>query len=391
MKILTAVFLLLVMHSVATFGTTYQVKSVTEFEQVSKELQPGDEIIILKGTYENWAVNIDAKGTASKPIVISGEAEQATIFSGIQNQCIFKITGAYIILKNLRFDKNKVVRENGNSGTLIELSESNHCSVERCSFIDNESKVQFLPLVIISGNGAYNGVEACEFRSNINSIDLQVKITEKSVPQNTVIKNNVFRNKAKVSWPNGNGGECVQIGQDPILLGNQEAFSLVSKNKFINCNAENEVISNKSSKNIYLKNYFQNNDGELVMRGGHDCLITGNVFRGGTGGIRVNGTGHKITNNDIRGIKTAIRLMYGMSAGKNETGFYMAASGCSITNNKITNAQTGILEGDGKNIDWTGKFDVKRYPSRVLQDVAPFDNTLSNNKFSGVTVPVSKQ
>ena len=76
--------------------------------------------------------------------------------------------------------------------------------------------------------------------------------------------------------------------------------------------------------------------------------------------------------------------MYGMTKGKNETGFYVAASDCEISNNKITNAQTGILVGDNKNEDWTGKFDTKRYPSPVLQNVAPFNNKLNGNVFKNV-------
>ena len=53
------------------------------------------------------------------------------------------------------------------------------------------------------------------------------------------------------------------------------------------CNGEPEVISNKSSNNIYRKNYFEDCDGELVMRGGHDCVIDSNVIKGGNSGIRV--------------------------------------------------------------------------------------------------------
>ena len=74
--------------------------------------------------------------------------------------------------------------------------------------------------------------------------------------------------------------------------------------------------------------------------------------------------------------------MYGMAKGKEETGFYIAASNCTVTGNKIGNATTGILIGDSKNTDWTGKFDTTRYPSRVIQDVAPFDNKIENNQFS---------
>lgn len=80
--------------------------------------------------------------------------------------------------------------------------------------------------------------------------------------------------------------------------------------------------------------------------------------------------------------------MYGMAKGKDEIGFYIAASGCTIKNNQIRDANTGILIGDNKDEDWTGKFDTKRYPSPVMQSVAPFDNQISGNGFLNVRTTV---
>jgi poly(beta-D-mannuronate) lyase len=238
-----------------------------------------------------------------------------------------------------------------------------------------------MPIVVVSGQGEYNQVDHCTFTGNIDNQELQVRITKEACPLYTVIENNLFQDKNKVSWKVFNGGECVQIGQDPILLGTIQAKTMVRENRFIRCNGEPEVISNKSSNNTYLKNYFEDCDGELVMRGGHNCIIDSNTIKGGNSGIRVNGTGHQITHNDIINVKTAIRLMYGMARGKTEIGFYIAASDCLIKYNRIENAGIGILIGDSKNADWTGKFDTTRYPSRVMQDVAPFNNILADNTF----------
>jgi poly(beta-D-mannuronate) lyase len=71
-----------------------------------------------------------------------------------------------------------------------------------------------------------------------------------------------------------------------------------------------------------------------------------------------------------------------MANGKNETGFYIAASNCVIKNNHINNVETAILVGDNKNEDWTGKFDTTKYPSRVMQDVAPANNEFKDNVFT---------
>ncbi|MEO7215416.1 hypothetical protein [Mucilaginibacter sp.] len=106
---------------------------------------------------------------------------------------------------------------------------------------------------------------------------------------------------------------------------------------------------------------------------------------------RVNGTAHTITNNSFKELPIAIRLMYGMAKGKIDTGFYIAASDCVIKNNKINHCGTGILIGGSKNADWTGKFDTKRYPSRTMQDVAPFNNEVKSNAIKNTRVPVLKE
>lgn len=365
----------------------YPVSSEKEFKAIQSLLVPGDEVVIKNGNYTDWALDISSKGTSAKPILIHAEKQGMVVFSGNVNTPVFKVSGDYIFIKGISF-KNCVLTK---TGVLIEFRATNNCQVSNCDFSANRVTAQFTPLVIISGNGNINIIAGCSFTSNIDNQDVQVKITKDSFPKLTLIENNLFSDKAKVSWQNGNGGECVQIGQDPVLLGNQRPETTVQKNRFIRCNGENEVISNKSSGNKYTNNYFENNDGELVMRGGHDCVIADNTFRGGTGGIRINGTGHTIINNKIDGIQTAIRLMYGMAKGKEEIGFYIAASDCTLKNNMISNATTGILIGDSKDADWTGKFDTKRYPSPVMQSVAPFNNNIGDNSFKNVKTEVVKK
>lgn len=374
-----------------SFAEIYKVKRLEELKIVAEKLAPGDEVIIQNGNYSNWSIEINSKGTLEKPIIIKAETNGQVIFYGDVERNLFRITGNFINLNGFAFKSCTLKKAEKSTGVLIELNSTSNCKVSQCSFEGNIVKAQFMPLVIISGNGESNTIDSCNFISNVDNQDVQIKVTKESFPLNTKITHNSFSFKNKVSWKNGNGGECIQVGQDPVLLGNQTPKTFVSENTFTECNGENEVISNKSSGNTYTKNYFKNNDGELVMRGGHDCVISDNVFEGGTGGIRINGTGHLIKNNKISGIKTAIRLMYGMAKGKAETGFYISASNCKIVNNTISNADTGILVGDSKNADWTGKFDVKKYPSPVLQNIQPFDNDISGNHFKNVKIEILKQ
>lgn len=380
--------LLLLLSFLCASATDHKVSTPEEFQKAATIVHPGDAIVIANGNYSNWFLTVDTRGTADKPIIIRSETTGKVVFSGRADKPVFRLTGAFTVLSGLVFTDCRLLKEKTSSGVLVELNNTVSCRVTECTFARDTADAQFMPLVIISGNAEHNRIDHCSFTGNIDNMEVQVRISRNEIPQHTLIDQNVFRDKPKVSWKNANGGECVQIGQDPVLLGKQYAYSIVRNNRFIACKGEAEVISNKSSGNSYINNYLEDCDGELVMRGGHDCIIDSNTIKGGTGGIRINGTHHTITSNKLEGLATGIRLMYGMAKGKEETGFYIAASDCSVKQNYIHNCRVGILIGDSKNADWTGKFDTKRYPSRVMQDIAPFDNKLSDNVIRNTKEPV---
>lgn len=389
MKNFLLLCLLLITH--AASSKSYIVRSEQEFEKISQQVKPGDEVVIATGTYTPWSLTLSFSGTKSQPVLVRGERTGSVMFTGTVQETVFKITGSHITLKGIDFINCTVVKADKMTGSLVELNNSSYCRVTECRFSQNVAKSQYMPIVIISGKGESNQVDNCRFTGNVDNQEVQVKITKETSPQNSLIEKNIFQDKKKVTWPNSNGGECVQVGQDPILLGTVQSHTTVRDNRFIRCNGEPEVISNKSSNNIYKRNYFEQCDGELVMRGGHDCVVDSNTIKGGNSGIRVNGTGHVITNNQITDVKTGIRLMYGMAAGKTDIGFYVSASDCVVKNNRIENATTGIFIGDSKNANWTGKFDTVRYPSRVMQDIAPANNTVADNIFVKTQTEMVKQ
>jgi poly(beta-D-mannuronate) lyase len=383
--------IVMLLVSSTCFCKTYLVHTQTEFESAAQQIKPGDLITIANGTYTPWVVTLPTSGTEKQPITVTAQTAGKVIFTGNVTQTLFNLTGNFIVLKEIKFANCSLIKASGKNGLLIDLKDTKHSRVTNCQFESNIAKAQFMPLLTVSGRGEYNQIDHCSFTGNIDNQDIQVKITKEACPAFTLINHNTFRDKPKVSWKNYNGGECVQIGQDPVLLGTAMASATVRDNTFISCNGEGEVISNKSSGNRYIKNYFENCEGELVMRGGHDCLIDSNNIKGGSGGIRANGTGHIITNNIISSVKTGIRLMYGMAKGKNDTGFYIAAENCVIKNNSISKAETGVLVGDNKNQNWSGKFDTVKYPSRVMQDIAPADNTIKDNIFTNNTTNILYQ
>ncbi|MDI3320993.1 chondroitinase-B domain-containing protein [Pinibacter soli] len=391
-KIFSGLFtcLLLIFFATNTFAITVTVHTAAELEAAVDKAKPGDVVLIANGKYADWNCMLTGRGEAGKPVIVRAESSGKVSFGGPVMKTIFRITGTYLELSGITFSECKVSRTPGQTTTLVQLEGSTGCRVSGCSFEKNEVMSQFMPIVVISGKGESNRVDHCSFISNVNNMEVQVVVAKVATPFHTMIDHNEFRNKAKVTWPVFNGGECVQVGQDPVLLGNISSFTTVRDNRFIECNGEPEVISNKSSDNKYINNSLTNCEGELVMRGGFDCIVDSNIVEGGACGIRINGAHHTVTNNRISNVKTAIRLMYGMATGKTEIGFYIAASDCIITNNKISHVQTGILVGDSKNADWTGKFDVKRYPSRTMQDVSPANNKIENNSITDAQTEIMR-
>jgi poly(beta-D-mannuronate) lyase len=94
-------------------------------------------------------------------------------------------------------------------------------------------------------------------------------------------------------------GECLRTGDS--ARGPQSAFTVVRSNLFELCVSDDEVISNKSSDNLFLGNTFRHNIGSLTLRHGNRSRIDGNFFIANEGGIRVYGHDHEIVNNYFEG------------------------------------------------------------------------------------------
>jgi len=259
--------MLLVANVVKLSAKEFVIGTVEELNEIQGKAHPGDVITIKDGIYSGWKAEVKVSGTAAAPIMIRAQHAGKVVFTGDVTDVVFEVKGSFILLKDLSFKDCVLSKANGKTGLLINLNSTESSRITACVFDNNSVKQQFMALVRISGNGKNNIVDRCSFSKNKDNQDLQVSVSKESCPQNTIIRNNLFRDKEPVSWKNNNGGECVQIGQDPVLLGTIKANTLVRDNTFIKCNGEPEVISNKSSGNSYISNRFENCEGELVMRG----------------------------------------------------------------------------------------------------------------------------
>jgi len=351
------------------------ISDIGAFNSALKKAGAGDTIFISAGTFKNWEASIHVSGTENYPLVISGSKKAPTVFSDtISGNPFFRIKGQHIELTNIEFSNTSFRRP------IVVLDSCSNSGISNCTFKNNTAMKQFNHMVSVSGNGSQNQIVNCTFDNIANGQLVSVRIGE-VYPTKTLIAHNTFMNIPKNKY--GNGAESVQVGQDAVNYGTAKSEVIVENNKFIRCNGEAEVISNKSSGNIYRNNQFENCEGAIVMRGGHECEIAGNTFQGGSIGVRLSGTRHHVYNNEINNTEVGILLLYGTGV-EYEPAFYTAVSNCVFENNIILSPKKcGIKIGDKKGatrpINNTGKHAML---DPVLRHIYP----PVNNKFISNTI-----
>lgn len=362
--------LLLLLTTVTSFSTsltfaniTRPVRTLEAFAQAIEIAKPGDQIVIANGEYQNWSIEIDCEGTANLPISIKAQKEHAVVFTGTNR---FRVTGNHLKLSGFVFEDCDFQSD------LIEFKSAKNNTLSHCIFRNSGGDKA---AIAIKPGASNNLITECEFINlEARSINLTINedIQSLGIPVHNVIRNNLFRD---IPAKGENGRETIKIGQNQPENGHIRAMTLVEENTFIRCNGEGEIISNKCAGNIYRNNTFQDCDGELVMRGGRDCLIEGNKMYNCKGGIRLSGTGHTVQNNWIINSRTTgIRLLYGMTS--EQGGHYQAPSDCLITQNTVVNpAEAGIRIGDGRNKDWGTE--------KGIQSIAPKNNRFVRNIITG--------
>lgn len=134
--------------------------------------------------------------------------------------------------------------------------------------------------------------------------------------------------------------------------------NVVEYNLFDNCDGENEIITVKTSNNIFRYNTFKNSMGSLSFRLGSNNQAYGNYFYGEgasaswsddnyqTGGIRAYGSGHLIYDNYMENLTgTSWRLPILIDSGdtSDSTGAdsHETPSNISVTNNTIVDSVGG--------------------------------------------------
>lgn len=269
---------------------TFNVNSVSSYNNAVSNSNSGDVIIWKKGTFKDIDIRLDKSG-----IVLKAEELGGTIFNGASKLLVTgndnKIEGFQYIGGNITNDKI-VIESRGDRNDFSHIVIKDYFCQKYVVFTDRAQRNKF----------SYSTFENRTFIGDKNIFQITISETESSY---NVISHCQFLN---FRGP-GNGAD---YGVEPIRIGQTFKSDREFKSRcvveycyFSQCNGDAEIISNKSSENIYRYNTFENNPyGTLVLRHGSKCLVYGNYFLNGDGGVRIKqGQDHFVFNNYFSDIK----------------------------------------------------------------------------------------
>ncbi len=280
----------------------------TDFKDLCKRVVAGDTIVLADGDWKDTKLTFDRLvGTADSPITIRAATSGKVVFSG---QSQLRFSGQHLIVDGLVFQNTQT------SDVLESRSHSqrhaHHCRVTNCVFDQSPDAEKGMESRWLSLYGTNNRVDHCRFvgkRSRGTTLVVWVDDT----PNHHRIDHNFFGHRPELGR---NGGETIRIGTSEVA--HLDSQTIVTDNYFDRCNGESEIVSNKSCGNVYRYNVFHQCSGALTLRHGHRCTVDANVFWGdkqsGTGGVRIIGSSHRVTNNyfaHLRGdeMRAAISMM----------------------------------------------------------------------------------
>ena len=354
--LLPGFFLLLAFFCAATLSATvYPIDDADDLEDLA--LAPGDTVVWANGTYPDQEVNfIRFFGTAEAPIVLMAETPGGVVFTGESPMTIF---GTHLIVEGFYWREG----EGANNHVQFRRSGSDEdlctdCTIRNCAF-DNlfteaPDKSRWVVLY-----GQRNVVENCSFiNKNSTGVAILVELSfQGETTADHLIRNNyLFNITPKDNFASNQGdSEAIRVGSSEYQTVN--ARVTVEGNYFQATDGENEIISNKSAENRYLRNTFRASRGSLVLRHGARARVEGNFFLGEnkpkSGGVRITDRDHVIVNNYMAGLSNAgdiwnnaITIVAGNTGSGGTSNNYQRVDNILVAFNTIYNADDPLFFND---------------------------------------------
>jgi poly(beta-D-mannuronate) lyase len=209
---------------------------INELSSNSASFAAGSTILLNDGVYSNVNIEISCKGESDKRITIKPLNPGKVVLTGSST---IKIIGSYTTLCNITMKDGGVTQEaisiNGNNNRITGFNVS--YGLTDC-------------YQMVCVNGKQNRVDHCVFRDwHKKGTWIYVSRPNKTEDY-AIIDHNIFQNR--VPADNSNNYCSIRIGASNSSQTSSK--TTVAHNKFINCNGEIEVISNKSCDNLFYRN-----------------------------------------------------------------------------------------------------------------------------------------
>lgn len=321
------------------FAATTLVSSQSEYHEATKNLEPGDTIVLANGEWKNFEILFSGTGQKDKPITLTAEEKGKVFITGMSN---LRMAGEYLLVSGLVFKDghtptSEVISFRRNKEHLANNSRVTEVVIDRFNNPERTESDYWVSMYGKNNRFDHNYLAG----KNNNGVTMAVRLNSEASQENRHrIDHNYFGHRPILG---SNGGETLRIGTSHYSMSN--SFTTVEDNYFDRCDGEVEIISNKSGGNVFRRNVFFESRGTLTLRHGNGNLVEDNVFFGNgvdhTGGIRVINKRQTIRNNYMEGLTgsrfgSAFVIMNGVP--DSPINRYHQVENSSILNNTIINA-----------------------------------------------------
>lgn len=363
-------------QSPSSVKNSIMVSDKLELEDAIANAEPGDEIVMANGSWEDVEIRFTGVGEEDSPITLRAETAGEVLIEGASD---LKISGSYLVVKGLYFQNGASPSSAVIEFRTDEATNAFHCRVTEC-VIEGYNKAQRNKTDLwVRFSGRHNQLDHCYLAGKSNRgptvrVDLAGNESIKNYHQ---ITDNHFGPRPPKGGPSA---ETIQIGNSYTSMA--PSYTLVANNLFERCNGEVEIISSKSNFNEFRNNVFYKSEGSLVTRHGNYCLLDGNYFIGdkdseNIGGIRLIGTGHWVTNNyfyQLKGeaFRSPLAVMNGIP--KSPLNRYIQVTDVVVAYNSWIDCRSPWHFGVGSNVD---QKDV--LPASEIRSERAIRTTVANN------------
>lgn len=266
--------------------SAYRLIAAGDLAALTHRFEPGDVVLLPNATWTNTTLTFRGKGTPDKPITLRATEPGRFVLNGKSS---LTIDGEWLVVEGV------VLKDAGIADASGVLIKGRHNRLT-ASVVDGSTHKYAVRL-----DGVQHRVDHCYFaHKTTEGPTLQVEVAAKE-PNYHRIEQNHFGFRPPLGR---NGGETIRIGYSHQSMSNSRAT--VERNLFERCDGEIEIISSKSCENVYRGNTFRACAGMLTLRHGDRNVVDGNFFFGDgkkdSGGIRIIGEDHVVTNNYIEGV-----------------------------------------------------------------------------------------